>query len=150
MNVTDYLVKPIRFERFYMAVHKALDRYNQCKLMSIEGKLLDADENYVFIRADRKFMRINLSDISFIEGSKDYVTLYAPEKIMFAMNLRNILSHLPKNLFMRVSKSFIINLSKIKYVNNDYVQIGNQQVPIGESYKKELFEYIKTKGLINK
>jgi two-component system LytT family response regulator len=150
LNVTDYLVKPIRFERFYKAIQKALSKYNQLKVTDTGNNLLQADDHHVFIRADRKFIRVNLRDLSFVEGSKDYVTLHTPEKIMVAMNLRNITTHLPPTLFMRISKSFIINLEKITYIDNDYVQIGKQQIPIGSGYKKELLEYVRNKGLIGR
>ncbi len=148
LSVTDYLLKPIKFDRFYKAVNKALKQSQAGRSTTNEVEIYD---DSVFVRTDKKFIRVTLSAIQYIEGYKDYVMIYLEgEKIMAGVNLRTIFSRLHPGNFMRVNKSYIINLLKIKYIDNDFVYINSEQIPIGDSYKNDLLEYVRKTGVIKR
>ena len=148
LNVTDYLLKPIKFDRFYKAVNKAL-KHQQPGTPPIQE--VEVYEDCVFVRTDKKFVRVTLSAIQYIEGYKDYVMIYMEgEKVMAGVNLRTIFSRLHPGNFLRVNKSFIINLLKIKYIDNDFVYVDNTQIPIGDSYRADLLDYVRKTGVIKR
>jgi DNA-binding LytR/AlgR family response regulator len=137
LDVTDYLVKPIRFERFYKAVNRVM-----AGKPDGSGKAAK-EEEYIFIRTERKYIRTNYNEIDYIEGLKDYVIVHCGnEKHIVATNLKTIFSGLPQNLFIRINKSFIINVSKIKSVDNEWVIINAKQLPLGDNFKKSVLEFI--------
>lgn len=149
LDVADYLVKPVRLERFYKAVKKALKNFQGQNDNSKQP--LEIDDNYVFVRADKKFVRVNLAEVLYIEALKDYVVLHVPpEKIMIAVNLRTIQVQLPRSMFMRINKSFLINLTRIKSVDNNSVFIGNEEIPVGDTYKDNLMKHIRNTGVIKR
>jgi DNA-binding LytR/AlgR family response regulator len=145
LDVVDYLVKPIRFERFYKAVNKAsLEKSND------KDKIFQEDD-YIFIRTERKYIRANYNEIDFIEGLKDYAIVHCgKEKHIVAANLKTINAGLPGNLFIRISKSFIINASKIKSIDNEWVFINSKQLPIGENFRDNILDFIKNKKVIKR
>ena len=148
LNVTDYLLKPIKFNRFYKAENKAL-KHQQPGTTPIQE--VEVYEDCVFVRTDKKFVRVTLSAIQYIEGYKDYVMIYMEgEKVMAGVNLRTIFSRLHPGNFLRVNKSFIINLLKIKYIDNDFVYVDNTQIPIGDSYRADLLDYVRKTGVIKR
>lgn len=148
LNVTDYLLKPIKFDRFYKAVNKAL-KHQQPGTTPIQE--VEVYEDCVFVRTDKKFVRVTLSAIQYIEGYKDYVMIYMEgEKVMAGVNLRTIFSRLHPGNFLRVNKSFIINLLKIKYIDNDFVYVDTTQIPIGDSYRTDLLDYVRKTGVIKR
>lgn len=143
LNVVDYLVKPIRFERFFKAVTKARTLINVEKGMSEANNFALTDDDHVFVRADRKFVKIYLKNIDVIEGLKDYSIIHTNgEKTITAMNLKTIESQLPCELFIRVNKSYIINKSHISQVESDVIYIGRKQVPVGERYRQDFFDRV--------
>jgi len=145
VDVTDYLVKPIRFERFYKAVSK---------IMLPAGKRseqIPAEDDYVFIRTERKYIRVHYNEIDYIEGLKDYVLVHCgSEKHTVAANLKTISADLPSVLFLRISKSFVINVSKVKSIDNESVQINSRQLPIGENFKKDVSDFLKDKKILRR
>jgi DNA-binding LytR/AlgR family response regulator len=136
LDAVDYLVKPIRLERLMKAVNKAeyyLKLLNPAQeTNSIERIGLD----YVFVKADRKFTKIFFKDILFIEGLKDYVVIkLADRKVITAMNIKTVAAQLPDTIFVRINKSFIVNLENIDAVDSYYIYIQQEEIPIGESFK---------------
>lgn len=145
LNVRDYLVKPIRFDRFYKAVNKLLIDNTKT------GSHTDGDEDYLFIRAERKYVRTNYNEIDSIEGLKDYIIIYCgEEKHIVATNLKSIYEELPAHLFLRVNKSCIVNMSKVKSVDSKNVIINSKIIPIGENFKKTVFDFINHKTVIKR
>lgn len=145
LEVTDYLVKPIRFERFYKAVNKVDISKN-----GGQGKQ-EKEDDYIFIRTERKYVRTNYNEIDFIEGLKDYVIVHCGnDKHMVAANLKTINVGLPESQFLRINKSFIINVTKIKSVDTEWVVINSKQLPIGENYKKGVLEFIEQKRILKR
>lgn len=149
LDVTDYLVKPIRLERFMRAVNKAANRHNNPGRNVIPA--VELDDNCIFVRADKKFIRINVLDVCYIEGMKDYSIIHMPaEKIIVAINLKTIMDQLPETYFMRISKSYVVNLSRIKQVDIDHVVVGSASIPIGNSYRDNLLKYIDQIGVLRR
>jgi DNA-binding LytR/AlgR family response regulator len=145
LDVVDYLVKPIRFERFFKAINKIKE--NALK----PTKDILTEENYIFIRSERKYIRVNYNEIDFIEGLKDYVIVHCGnEKHIVATNLKAVLGQLPQTIFVRINKSNLINISKIKSFDNDFVYINNGQLSIGDAFKKEFLNFLATKKTLKR
>jgi len=137
LQVSDYLVKPIRKERFLKAVLKVKEIFDLKKNEMFQVD--DLEEDYIFIRHERKFVKLFFKDIYYINGLKDYVMIHTEDKkYITAMNLKTIMSKLPASIFIRTSKSYGINLNKVQSVDIDFIDLGNQiEIPIGKSYKEE-------------
>ncbi|MDR1339970.1 MAG: LytTR family DNA-binding domain-containing protein [Prevotellaceae bacterium] len=149
VDAIDYLVKPVALNRFQRAVTKAK---NYADMFSKDASnSLEAIENeYIFIRAERRIIKIYLNDITFIEGLKDYVIIHtAEQKIITLMNLKEIYGRLPENTFIRVSKSYIVNIRHISSLDNNDVIIGKHEIPIGNVYRNEFFERFVSGKLLN-
>jgi DNA-binding LytR/AlgR family response regulator len=147
LEAIDYLVKPIRIERFLKAVNKA---ENYLKLLQQDGnnsQVEKIEDDYVFIKADRKFFKIYFKDILYIEGLKDYVVIYTGDnKIITSMNVKTIAAQLPPAIFARVSKSYIVNTLHISSLDNEIIYIQSNEIPLGQSYKEDfLQQYIEGK-----
>lgn len=152
VEAIDYLIKPVRLERFQRAVEKA-QSYHKLLLTNENEKIQDdADgvvDDYFFVKADRKTYKIYLKDILFIEGLKDYIVLQTAErKIITAMNVKTIHEQLPRKTFIRTSKSFIVNAQHITSFDNNTIYIDKHEVPIGNVYRSNFFdEFVKKKTI---
>ncbi|PSK93164.1 LytR/AlgR family response regulator transcription factor [Taibaiella chishuiensis] len=148
VDAIDYIVKPVRQQRFQKAVQKAIDYH---ALLQVDpGCIIESvAADFMFIKADRKYYKIFFQDIRFIEGLKDYVVLYVEDKkIITAMNIKTIHEQLPRNIFARISKSYLINIRHLTAFDNNTVFIGQQEIPIGNTYRTFFFEeFIKNKLL---
>ena len=144
LDAIDYLVKPIRIERFLKSVNKA---DNHLRLLKQEGNnnhVEKIENDFVYIKSDRKFFKIFFKDILFIEGLKDYVIIYtADNKIITSMNVKTIAAQLPASIFARVSKSYIVNILHITAFDNELIYIQHHEIPLGQSFKDDfLKQYI--------
>lgn len=149
LDVIDYLVKPIKNDRFIKAVGKVKEIYDlkQSALYELEPKT----DDHIFIRADRKYVKLYYKDIVFIQGLKDYVMINTTEnKYLTAMNIKTILSKLPDNQFIRTSKSHIVNIQRINEVNTDCIMIGAHEIPLGNSYKTDFKNQVIEGKLLNR
>jgi len=148
LDALDYLLKPIKKDRLAKAIDKAFTYKNLLNLRENQISFEDANEDAVFIKSDRKYYKILFSDIRFIEALKDYVVIYTrTNKLITAMNLKTIHLKLPTHIFVRVSKSYLINLSFIDSFDNHTIYIDKFEIPIGEIYR-ELFFKQYTGGLL--
>lgn len=147
LDATDYLMKPISFERFFKSVNKAIHYIN---LEDQEhNDQIDDDADYIFVKADKKIVKIQLDDILYIEGLKDYVMIYTPEqRIITLQTMKNLEEKLPASRFMRVHRSFIISLNKLKSVSGNTVEIRDKQIPLGKHYRDEFMKLIEKHNLI--
>ena len=140
LDAIDYLLKPIEIVRLQKAITKA-ETYK--KLLSDETEKNTIESNsgdFLIIKSDRRFFRINFSDIKYIEGLKDYVVIYTEnQKLITAMNLKTIHQKVPQQIFMRVSKSYVININFIDSFDHHSIYLGENEVPLGGVYKKEFF-----------
>ena len=139
VDAIDYLVKPVEEDRFRKAVEKAVDYHNL--LASQKDSVENITEEYMFVKSDRRFFKILFSNILYIEGLKDYVVIKTSgQKIITKMNLKTIYEQLPKNLFFRVNKSYIVNTVHIDSFDNKDILIDTYEIPIGTSYRDDFFE----------
>ncbi len=139
LDVLDYLVKPIPFDRFLKSTNKLVDRLNETKGESVQM----LSEPYLFIKIDKKMVRVILSDILYIESLKDYIKLYTTTGNLIAYkSLSSIIMELPSENFIRVHKSFAIALNKVKSVDGNNIEIGNSIIPIGRVYLKSVKDLI--------
>jgi len=144
LDALDYLVKPIRIERFLKAVNKAENHLKLLQNVSNNNSVEKIEGDFVFIKADRKFFKIYFKDILYIEGLKDYVIIYTGDnKIITSMNVKTISAQLPSSIFARVSKSYIVNVMHITSFDNELVYIQNNEIPLGQGFKDDfLRKYI--------
>lgn len=138
LNVLDYLLKPIAFNRFLQAIDKFLLKKEQQKTPILSPE--NPKENVLTVRADRKSVLIKLSDILFIEGLKDYVKIILPDRQIVTKELiSQIEKRLPANQFVRVHRSFIVARGKIDAFTASEVEIGRHVIPIGRKYRGIVF-----------
>ncbi len=144
LDAIDYLVKPIRIERFLKAVNKAENHLRLLQQEVNNNQVEKIEDDFVFIKADRKYFKIYFKDILYIEGLKDYVIIYtADNKIITSMNVKTIAAQLPVSIFARVSKSYIVNVLHITSFDNELVYIQNNEIPLGQSFKDDFIrQYI--------
>lgn len=141
-DAVDYLMKPIPLDRFLKAVNKAIAQKKAEDLLQ-EKQEEGADRDYLFIKSDTRFFRVNYEDILFLEGMRDYVAVHTPQqRILTLTSMTNILKKLPSDRFMRVHKSYIIGLQHITLIQNNKVIIGDREIPISNSYKDDLAKFI--------
>ena len=150
LDVSDYLLKPISFERFVKAVEKI---YCQKSIKEKSVEVIHNTENstdFIFVKADYRLQKINLDDILYIEGYKDYLRFFLTEKrkIMSLMSFRNLEESLPKNRFYRIHKSFIVAIDKIESIGKSSITIGETQIPIGNFFKDDFFEFLNQRNLL--
>ncbi len=135
-NVIDYLLKPISFDRFSRAIQKInSDDSDQKDLHQF-----DENKEQVFIKTEHKIVRVNLSDILYVEGLKDYISIYTKdERILTLMNMKKMEEILPSKRFMRVHKSYIVSFEKIDSIEKNRIYIQSNGIPIGDTYKDEFY-----------
>lgn len=140
VDAIDYLIKPIDSERFKKATDKALS-YNSLLQQEEKENIEPAANDYFFVKSDRKYYKVNFEDILFVEGLKDYVILQLEEqRIITRMNLKAMYELLPKSLFMRVNKSYVVNTARIEAFDNNDIFIKTHEIAIGSSYRDSFFE----------
>ena len=145
LDVVDYLLKPIDFERFLKAVNKAHELHNLKQKVSINEFIVESRNATIFVNADYSLVKIKMDEINFIEGLRDYVKIHlnSSNKIVVTrMTMKAIEEKLPSSDFFRVHKSFIVSLDKIESIRNLKIKIGSAQIPISESYSDEFFKLI--------
>lgn len=141
LDAIDYLLKPIEKTRLEKAINKATVYKKLLSENTIKSTVEANTEDFLFIKSDRRHYKINFRDIRFIEGLKDYVVIYTShQKLITAMNLKTIHQRIPSGIFLRVSKSYVINAAYIDSFDNHTVYLGESEIPLGEAYKKTFFE----------
>ncbi len=140
LDAIDYLLKPFSFERFIQAVNKASQRLPQADTPTEASQTRESEKDYILIKADRKIHRLKYRQIIYIEGLREYVTFFCDnnEKIISLESLRSLDQTLPSGQFMRIHKSYIVNIDKIKTLYGNQLKMEGTQsyVPIGKSFKE--------------
>lgn len=140
LEAVDYLLKPIDKDRLLRAIDKAtayLNLLSQNVINTIESNT----EEFLFIKSDRRFYKINFADILFIEGLKGYVIIHTQtQKLVTAMNLKSIHQRIPSKVFYRVSKSYVVNKNHINSFDSHNIYILDNEIPLGMVYKNDFFE----------
>ena len=139
LSVTDYLLKPYTFDRFKLAVNKAIDYiYWQEAASQATPAMVD----YIFVKSGYKLVKVFLNDILYIEGMRDYQCIVTPsEKILASHSFQELEKTLPRG-FVRCQKSYMVSLPKIESIENDRIKIGNKYIPIGDTYKDAFYKMI--------
>ncbi|MEJ1238610.1 LytTR family DNA-binding domain-containing protein [Chryseolinea sp. T2] len=149
LDVADYLLKPITFERFLKAVEKITQRLAE-RLPSgpsvapvAHKQGVEASQPFVFVKDGTKLIKLRIDDIQYVEGLKDYVTIHTKtQKIVSLQRLKALEEELPADKFIRVHNSFIVAFNAIDVIHKNDVQVGATMIPIGETYKKSFRDFI--------
>ncbi|MBC5991528.1 LytR/AlgR family response regulator transcription factor [Pontibacter cellulosilyticus] len=156
-DVVDYLLKPIPFDRFFKAVHKAQSMLQQQETVKAapavppqpaEQGMASAAPDYMFVKGEskNKFLKVAYSDILYVEGLKNYVSLYLPgQRLVTYQSLTDLAEQLPQPPFYRVHRSYIISIDKVSMVDGNTVYIGEKEIPVGETYRDGFLNMIREK-----
>ena len=141
LDAIDYLLKPIDKGRLEKAVIKA-STYRKMLVEDTSKNTIEANtDNFLLIKSERRFYKINFTDIKFIEGLKDYVVIYMlNQKLITAMNLKTIHQKIPQHIFLRVSKSYLVNKDYIESFDHHNIYVGESEIPLGDVYKHDFFK----------
>jgi DNA-binding LytR/AlgR family response regulator len=151
LNAVDYLLKPISFERLFKATNKALDLIH-LRNRQQASEFEKIESGYIFVKADKKLVRINYDDVLYIEGLKDYVIIRMENKRVVTLQTMKSLEHkLPSNIFKRIHRSYIVNLNRIQAIMGNMVEVlekgQSKHIPMGKNYREELLKLINEKKL---
>ncbi len=142
LNAIDYLLKPFSYEEFLKAAGKA---HKLAELEANAQPTIETNNQFLFLKSDYKIRRINFNDILYIEGLKDYIKVYTKgdEKPILSLNsIKSLEQKLPEEKFMRVHRSFIVNLDKIETIERSRIIFGKTYIPVSDQYKEKFQEYL--------
>lgn len=140
LNVTDYLLKPVSFERFLKAINKVTEKLSQQQSTTQETA---PQTDYMFVKEDGKLVRINFNDIDHIECMKDYAKIFTKQRMIVTHHtMKKFEEVLPSNLFMRVHRSYIIFLPAVQSIFGNIIETSKGRIPIGANYKDELMKVV--------
>jgi DNA-binding LytR/AlgR family response regulator len=145
-DVVDYLLKPISFERFLKATQKVL-ALSAAPEPAPAAEAIPAADTYLFVKGEtkNKYIRIDHADILFVEGLKNYVSIHLPTQVFVTyQSLTQLEQLLPRPPFVRVHKSYIVSLNKIRMVDGNTLYIQDKMVPVGETYREQLYRMVRT------
>lgn len=152
LDVIDYLLKPIAFDRFFKSVQKA-QGVLQPAAAPIQPepapqKQQDLLSDFIFVKTEHKIQKVYLNDILFIEGLKDYISIFTPaERIITLQNMKKMEDALPEKHFIRVHKSYIVSINKIDSIERSRIFIGDKVIPVGDTYREEFFKIVDGKNI---
>jgi len=138
VNAVDYLVKPFAFERFLKSVNRAIE-------ILAHSKDSDLHEENILVRSDKKVYALKAEDIAYIEGCGDYIKIFRIDDsaLMVHDTLKGFLSSLPEDLFMRIHKSYLVNLKKVSYLEGNTVRVLEKQLPLSPGLRETILERLK-------
>ena len=152
VNALDYLLKPISYADFLEASNKALQWFQLVQQNEQQQPAAapapEGEQRSIFVKSEYKLLQIDLDDIRYIEGLKDYVKIYTEQSqhpILSLMNMKAIEQMLPASRFIRVHRSFIVQKSKIREIERNRIVFGDVYIPIGDSYKQAFQDFINNK-----
>ena len=143
LDIVDYLLKPVTFSRFF----KAINKFNSLILAPVASPSLsenvDLNNDHLYVNINKKFVKVPFNEILYVESIKDYIRIHTPDQpIVTKDRISEFAKKLPSG-FLRIHRSFIVNVSKISAFTAVDVEIGETEVPIGESYKREVMACLK-------
>lgn len=142
LDVMDYLLKPIRFDRFVKAVNKVFQLQGQ---RTIEQAPVEEvkEESFVYFRADRKMVKVMLQDIFYIESMKDYIKVFTSSgTIITKQSMTSVEAMLPEKQFIRTHRSFIVSLGKIRSFTSELLEVGKTEIPIGKLFRSNVLKVL--------
>src|SRR6266513_3102137 len=140
LDAVDYLLKPISFERFLKAVNKVMDAsLNGTLTIESEQQSKTSADPYIYLRSDRKMIKVALSDILYIESIKDYIKVVATSgTVITKQSISSIEETLPRDMFIRIHRSYIVSVSNVESYNHELIWIAKQELPISRMYRHEV------------
>ncbi|MFD2161923.1 LytR/AlgR family response regulator transcription factor [Paradesertivirga mongoliensis] len=148
LDVADYLLKPIAFDRFYKSVLKVQNTLQQVSPQA-PVKIIDNTINsFIFVKTEHRIQKIYLDDILYIEGLKDYISIFTKtERVITLQPMKKMEESLPAGRFIRVHKSYIVSIDKIESIERSRIQICDKIIPIGDTYRDNFFKVIEDKNI---
>ena len=145
VNALDYLLKPISYEDFLKSTDKALEWFSIIQRQDAYRR-----DRFMFVKTDYKLQRVNLDDILFIEGLKDYVRFYLKdgEKVMSLMSMKKLEEYLPRPEFLRTHRSYIVHMTETPLVDRFRIVFGENYIPVSENYKDDVQNYFDIHTLV--
>lgn len=143
LEVKDYLLKPISFERFYKGVLRVYQESNpnHQQVKQEAPPVVKSDPDYIFLKVGFRIQKVEVRDILFVEGMKDYLRIHtAKDKIMTLMSFSKFEELLPENKFARVHRSYMVALQKIDHIEKNRIRIGDQNIPISDTYADAFYK----------
>lgn len=145
LQAVDYLLKPISFERLLQAINKYMNE-NTPVIYSEHKEITPEKSDYIYVRSDRKMIKINFCEIQYIESLSDYIKIHLTDKtILTRETISSIEAKLPQKDFLRVHRSFIVSLTHIESFTNETIEIGKKEIPISRSYKDTVISRLEKK-----
>ncbi len=147
LNAIDYLLKPISLERFMKAVNKAVEQIELQRKDNAATVTVSDDPNFIFVKADKKLIKVSYDEIIYIEGLKDYVIIRQDTgRIITLQTMKSLEEKLPKGIFKRIHRSYIVNMNRIKAIVGNMVEVSEKgqakHLPVGKNYRDELLQII--------
>lgn len=150
LNVVDYLLKPIAFDRFYKSVQKVLHSQAakpQPHASASYASPVSEPVDFIFVKTEHKIQRVDLDEILYIEGLKDYISIFTVnERVVTLQNMKKMEEILPANRFVRVHRSYIVALDKIASIERGRIFIGDKVIPVGDTYRDTFYKFIGDKN----
>ncbi len=152
LDVIDYLLKPIAFDRFFKSVQKAQTIIQPSAKQEVKQETSNPQNDFlsdfIFVKTEHKIQKVYLNDILFIEGLKDYISIFTPaERIITLQNMKKMEDALPEKHFIRVHKSYIVSINKIDSIERSRIFIGDKIIPVGDTYRDEFFKIVDGKNI---
>ncbi len=147
LNALDYLLKPISLERFMKAVNKAVEQIGLQRKEAAPPAGEESEPDYIFVKADKKLVKVNFPEIVYIEGLKDYVIIRMENsRVITLQTMKSLEEKLPPGLFRRIHRSYIVNVNKIEAIVGNMVEVMEKNqpkhLPIGKNYRDELLDLV--------
>jgi two-component system, LytTR family, response regulator len=152
LNATDYLLKPISLERFMKASNKAVEQIELKRKESASDVQFGDAEDFIFVKADKKYVKVKYSEVLYIEGLKDYVIIRTEKgRVITLQTMKSLEVKLPSKIFKRIHRSYIVNLNKVEAIIGNMVEVIEKgqakHLPIGKNYRDELLELVNANKL---
>jgi DNA-binding LytR/AlgR family response regulator len=144
LDAVDYLLKPIRFDRFIKAINKAFQQSDH-RTMPEQAPLREGhqQDSFVYFRADRKMVKVMLKDILYVESMKDYVKVVMTDGVLITkQSITSVEAMLPEKLFIRSHRSFIVSLGRIRTFTNELIEVDKAEIPIGKLYRNAVLKML--------
>ena len=150
LSVVDYLLKPIAFDRFLLAINKVME--NEVAIIDEVTSVSTEEAPYIFLKADRKMVKVFLKEIAYIESLKDYirVKMIDDREVISLQKISFIEQKLPEDCFLRVHRSYIVPVGKIDSFSSSAIEVGGKKIPVGRNYKTEVMKVLNSDSSILK
>lgn len=151
LDVVDYLLKPIDFERFLQAAQKAREVYQAYRSNEEVREEDSENKEFIYVKDDQKYVKIRIEDILFIEAWKDYVMIYTPQDKQIALvNMKNMEKQIPEAPFIRVHRSYLVAKNRIDAMRGNILDVSGFEIPVGRSYRDQVYEEVISRNLISR